>query len=63
MNIEEYNNFIMYLQEQIDENINQCRLKAEREYGKIEAMQLVEGQIIRYFRRVRRHTAKEESND
>ena len=63
MNTEEYNNFIMYLQEQIDDNINQCRLKAEKEYGKIEGMQLVEVQIIRYFRRLRRHTEKEGSNE
>ena len=56
MNTEEYNTFIKYLLGQIDENINQCRLKAEKEYGKIEGMQLVEGQIIRYFRRLRRHT-------
>lgn len=63
MNTEEYHNFIMFLQDQIDENINQCRLKAEREYGKIEGMQLVESQIIRYFRRLRRHTEKEGSND
>lgn len=63
MNTEEYNTFIKYLLGQIDENINQCRLKAEKEYGKIEGMQLVEGQIIRYFRRLRRHTEKEGSNE
>lgn len=63
MNTVDCNDFMMYLQEQIDENINQCRLKAEREYGKIEGMQLVEAQIIRYFRRLRRHTEKEVSND
>lgn len=63
MNTEEYNDFIMFLQRQIDANITQCRLKAEKEYGKIEGMELVEGQIIRYFRRLRRHTEKEGSHD
>ena len=63
MNNEDYNNFIMFLQEQIDANITQCRLKAEKEYGKIEGMQLVEGQIIRYFRRLRRHKKGEVSDD
>ena len=63
MNIEEYNDFMGYLLRQIDDNITQCKLKAEREYGKIEGMRLVEDQIIRYFRRMRRHKEQEGSND
>lgn len=63
MNKEDYNDFIMFLQEQIDSNITQCKLKAEQEYGKIEGMQAIEVQIIRYFRRLRRYKEREDSND
>lgn len=63
MTKEDYNNFMMYLQEQIDANITQCKLKAEKEYGKIEGMQLVEVQIVRYFRRMRRHQEKGGSDE
>ena len=63
MNKEDYNNFIMFLQEQINANITQCKLKAEKEYGKIEGMELIETQIIRYFRRMRKYKEQENSND
>ena len=50
MSKEERDKLLIYLTEQINSNITECRVKAAKEDGKIEGMQLIATQIANYIR-------------
>ena len=41
---------LIYLTEQINSNVAECRVRAAKENGKIEGMQMVAAQIANYVR-------------
>lgn len=50
MTHEERDKLLIYLTEQINSNVTECRVRAAKEDGKIEGMQLVAAQIANYIR-------------